>query len=220
VLYSDTDSAYILVPDGRTKEEASLVAKNIGRELSSNMNFPWPEEFGFKLEDELKYIQFFQEDGVFKKKHYLFVNSEGKLTTKGLRVVKRDCTALSRELYKRYLTPLIKERLTAKFSKDFISSKVEELLREDLSLAARRFNTKESYKSDSCIQAQVRAYYGDGEHKLIKNHRVGAGKKVKYCTVAEARELSSSVVDRTVFYKELAPFIKETSSGGLSAYVS
>jgi DNA polymerase elongation subunit (family B) len=58
VVYADTDSCIVDLK-GKPKEECLNLAAHISHEISNHMLFPW-DEFHFKLEDEIEYIQFFR----------------------------------------------------------------------------------------------------------------------------------------------------------------
>ncbi len=205
VLYSDTDSVYVKVEN---KEAAINCAKEISRFLSSKFNFPHPEFFDLKLDEEIRYIQFFG-----KKKHYLYVTNDGRLVVKGLQIIKRDTTALSRKIFDD-IKQLIIENNECKFDKFLIIDMIRKYLRQDISLAAKRFSIRssDSYKSKTSIQYTILQELGEGNHLLIKNNLLGIGKGVKYCTIEQAKNLDLSQINMDIFLSELEPFIK--ISGG------
>ncbi len=221
VLYSDTDSAYVTIPDGKTLDELRIVSKEITAYLASKFPFGWPEEFDFKVDDEIKFISWFpNDDGTYKKKMYLFVNSKDKLKVKGLKVIKLDCSGVSKKIFDEILRPRIVSELSCKYSEKYIKELIEKYLKEDLSLGLKRFNVKEEYNGDTSIQEQIRKLYGSGELKLIKNKKIGAGKSGKYCTLEEAQKLQFSDLDLDVYLKELKPFIiGRAQTGGLNGFI-
>lgn len=221
VLYSDTDSAYVLVPPNKTLDNLMDVSRAITEFLSSQFPFGWKEEFTFKIDEIIKYIHFFKDDEEgYKKKMYLYVNKDNKLVIKGLKVIKLDCSELSTRIFEEILKPLIIKELDCKFNKKFIEEHIRRLLKEDLSLGLKRFNIKDKYDSESSIQEQIRRVYGSGEIKLIKNKVLGVGKAGKYCTLEEAKTLRFEDLDFEVYLKELEPFLKDVvvKSGGLTGY--
>lgn len=215
VLYTDTDSVYIQVPTGKTKEQAIECANNIASTLANNFNFPHPQDFTLKVDEEIKYIQFFG-----KKKHYLYVNMKNELTVKGLQIIKRDCTKLSQKIFNEYLKPQIINNLNSKFNKDYITGLIYKLLQDDITLAVKKFSIKtaDDYKSKTSIQYEIFRNYGEGEHNLIKNYKTGIGKGVKYCKVEDAQKLSVYDIDIEIFLNELDNFIETNEDGGLDEY--
>lgn len=208
VLYSDTDSAYVLVPEGKTVEDIKECARYISQTLSENTPFPW-SEFNFKVDDVLKYICFSKNDaGGFNKKHYLYITQDDKLVLKGIRIVRGDCSQLSVNLYEEILKNQIVENCNCKFDEDYIKFLIFEYLTQDMSLAAKTVNIKDSYACETSLQNQICKAFGPGEHHLIKNYKIGVGKKVKYCTIDEALKLNIDDLDIDSFLSELQIFIK------------
>lgn len=211
-LYSDTDSCYVEVPDGKTEEECIELSKQISKRLSEMFPFPW-KEFNFKLESKIKYIQFFKEEGgVFKKKHYIYVTDDGKITIKGLQIIKKDTSSLSRLIFDKYIKENIRDKLVCKYEEREVLDWIYKEMSMNRSLAAKQFSVKsqENYKNQTSIQSMIFQKYGEGEHKLIKNKKIGVGKAVKYCTIEEAREIRIQDFDIDIFLRELSPFINQT----------
>ncbi len=215
-LYGDTDSNFIEIPENKTEDECLNIAKDISYELSHKFPFPW-EEFNMKLESKIKYIVWFLKPASkkgkpdeYKKKNYLNVTDDNKLTIKGLQIIKKDCSELSKHIFKTRIRDNIINELKCKYTKDEITNWIYEELRKNPELAAKQFSVrgKDNYKNETSIQAMIFSKYGEGEFKMIKNKRLGIGKGVKYCTVEEAKNLNIQEFDISIFLKELAPFIK------------
>jgi DNA polymerase, archaea type len=220
-LYSDTDSVYVEIPEGKTEDECMVLSKTIAKDLSHSFPFPW-EEFDFKLECKIKFIAFFQDDGdEFIKKNYIYLTDEGKLVVKGLKIVKKDCSHLSKLIFVKYIKDNIKEKLVYKYPKEEIERFIKLELLNNIEVAAKQFSIKEkkAYKNATSIQAMIFEKYGVGEHQMIKNKKMGVGKGVKYCSLAEAKQLSLSDIDINVFLKELSYFIKKDSRTTLEAFI-
>jgi len=216
-LYTDTDSVYVEIPDGKDEKECIELANKVSHELSNKFPFPW-NEFHFKLECKIKYITFFKdEDEEFKKKNYIYVTEEGKMIIKGLAIVKKDCSELSKYIFSKYIKQNIKDKLMCKYSKKEITNWIYAELLNDRSLAAKQFSvkSKDNYKNETSIQAMLFAKYGEGEFKMVKNHKMGVGKGIKYCTLEEAQKLNIQDLDITIFQKELKPFIRGESNSKL-----
>lgn len=208
-LYADTDSIFLELAEDKTKEECLEFCKKLSKEISNSFPFPWPEEFNLKLEDEIKYINFFKDYlGVLKKKNYLYVNKNNKLIVKGLDIIQRDCSKLSQLIFDKYLKEQIIDNLDCKFSFEYINSLIKSELKKDLLLLAKKFTTRDSYNSATTIYADIVEKYGSGEIYLIKNFKLGAGlNKIKYCSINESKNLSFKDLDLSDCWSELKPFI-------------
>jgi DNA polymerase elongation subunit (family B) len=208
VVYADTDSCFIELGNS-LKEDCIKLTNNISKKISNSFPFPW-EEFNFKLEEEIKYIQFFKdENNELKKKTYLYINKNNKIVPKGLDIIKKDCSELSIYIYENFLKNQIIEKCDCLFDKDYINNLIKNTLEKNKLLLAKSFNIKDSeYKSDTSLYSLIRDLYGSGEIKLIKNYKIGAGKAIKYCSIEEAEKLNISDLNLEDVYKELSPFIK------------
>lgn len=213
VLYGDTDSVYIEVPDDKTTGQALELAKKCDDFLLSKMPFPH-EDFGLGLDEEIKAMFFFDDGaGQYKKKNYIYITQDDKLKIKGLPIIKSNASLIATTVFEKYLKPQIIEKLDIKFPEGYIKQLIYHELNEDLSLAVQVYKTKayEEYDATTSLYAQISQTYGEGVHKLIPNHRVGLGKGKQYCTVEEFKEGNGQVedVDLSVTMNNLEPFIKE-----------
>lgn len=162
-----------------------------------------------------------------KKKNYMYIykNSKDEMDIKivGLPIKKDNATKLGIKIYNDILKPQILEKMSAKFTKEYIDGEIEKLLKnkEIMDLLSREFKVKPfcTYKvskgksEPTGIHAQISKGYfnkGDGVVRLIKNNKYGnAGCTAKYCTVEEAIEhdLTIKDIDLDKVYSELSPFI-------------
>jgi len=207
-IYGDTDSVIVDL-NNKTKEECLELAKKISKDISLNMPFPW-EEFDFKLEDEIDYIQFFRDKkGELLKKNYIYINKKGKMTIKGLDIIKKNCSDLAIYIFENYLKQQILDRKNCLFSKEYIDGLIKDAIEKNKLIISKTFNVKETeeYKSKTSIYNLIKEKYGSGEIRLIKNNKLGAGKGVKYCSLEEANDLKIEDLDLEDVYKELSPFI-------------
>lgn len=155
-----------------------------------------------------------------KKKNYLYIyekRGEMKLKIAGMPIIKDNSTLLGPKILNEVLKPIMLDKITAKFPKEYIENLLEEYLSKDgaLDLLTTEYKVKpvDSYKNPAQIQAQISAGYFNGQDgviRLLKNKKVGkAGKGSKYCTVEEAREnkLHLKDLDLEKVNNELAPFM-------------
>jgi len=203
VLYGDTDSIFVKIPNGKTVQNLLDYSKSVIAIIQAHMPFP-AETFVLDVDDE------FDKVWLFKKKHYVGINKSGKLVVKGIPVIKGDASQLGQLIFNK-LKPLMLERTDIKFDKDFIDKLINEELEKDITLIGRLYNVRnpESYKSTTNIQCQIAQHFGEGSHILIPNKTLGdVGKTKKYCTPEEARTLTIEELFLDKVYHELDPFIK------------
>ena len=211
VVYTDTDSCFIELKPYQKRELCMRLAEEISIKISRQFPFPF-DEFNLKLDEGIKYLQFFiGRNGELNKKHYLYVNDDDKLTIKGLDIIQKNCSELSLKIFENVLKSDIIKNLDCKFDKEFIDNLINKTIKNDKTIIAKRFNIKplKYYKSKTSIYYLIGEKYGDGEIFLIKNYRLGAGKGIKYCSVNEAKELEVEDLNLEDVYRELSPFIKD-----------
>ena len=208
-IYTDTDSVIVDLC-GKDRQECLDLATQISKDLSNSFPFPW-EEFNLKLEDDLDYIQFFKDKkGDLIKKNYIYINKAGKMTIKGMDIIKKNCSELAQKIFKEKLRAQILERKDCLFSKEYIDGLITENIKSNKLIIAKRFNIKDTeYKSKTSIYSLIKDMYGSGEIMMIKNNKIGAGKGVKYCSLKEADQLEIKDLDLDDIYKEMSPFIKD-----------
>ena len=207
VLYSDTDSCYIL-DDKNNEERVSLIADCIVQELKAYFPFP-TDTFNLKIDDRIKHIWFFKQGDHYKKKHYAYTTKEGVVVVKGLPIVKRDASKIGQLLLTKYVKPMLKEGRIKKSKKEW-RGLINEQLVGDVSLAGKTFRVHayEHYKDGRCLSAMISSKYGPGKHFLIPNKKFGVGKGTRYCTIEEF-ENEGLMVDDLILnktYGELREF--------------
>ena len=230
VIYSDTDSVYI-IDKKNNKEEMLKIKDKVIKDIKDSIPFP-QDTFDMGIDDEIKYMFFFKgknkedkesdkemdsDDFIAKplglmKKNYIYVTQDNKVKIKNLGIRKKSNSALSKEVFWNHLVPKIKQG-EIKFSKTYLNNLINELLSNDINLAVMRKEVGkiEQYKSQTCLAAQIAQRYGSGIHFLIPNTRgLGIGKGKKFCTLEEfnKRGLRYTDVDLDNVWHELSYFIK------------
>lgn len=186
--------------------------------------------FELKLENEIKYAFFFTgenkitdddlldiDDQVnrFKnllKKNYILVTKDNKIIIKNLGIRKKSVSKLSREIFWHHMVPEIIKTGQCKFSKAWITKKINELLAKDYKLAAIRYDVgdiSEYSKSPNGIYAQIAQKHGSGIFFMIPNLKsIGVGKGKSYATYQEfiANKLTVKDIDLENIYAELEYF--------------
>jgi len=208
-LYSDTDSIFVEVNNNDDIDKCFLVAKNISETLMKSFPFPW-EEFNLKIEDRIKYIQFFKDpSGKLKKKNYLYINNDNKITIKGIDIVKRNTSNLTKKIFTQLKQQIVRD-LNCKFFKKYIIELIINEIKINPELAIKKIAVKDKncYCSTTSLQYKLFEKYGEGEHLLVRNNKIGIGNDVKYCLFTEFMEKCSIYdLDINTFLDELRPFI-------------
>ena len=209
VLYSDTDSVYLkdLYKD---KQRLLIVKQSIIDYLKSKMPFP-AKTFDMTVDAEIKHIWFFKTgEDKFKKKHYMYVDTDNEIHVIGLSMIKNDSSRLGYKIFKQYMVEDIKNG-NIKFQFNDVNKWIHDELEKDITCIARKFRVWDlkDYANPNQIQAQISAKYGPGTHTLIPNKYVGVGKSIRYCTEEEFRTegLSLHAVILNKVYNELKAFM-------------
>jgi len=232
VLYSDTDSIYVIDTFNDIKRLNDIIDV-IMCEIKKDLPFP-QATFNLGTDDVIKYMYFFKGknkgdkdtdiqmdelDFVNKpkglmKKNYIYVAEDDHVVIKNLGIRKKSNSALSKKIFWEHLVPQIKEG-TVKFSKTYMKNLINELLEKDISLALMRKEVGpwESYKATSpnSMPAQISKMYGAGIHFLIPNTKnMGAGKSKKLCLLKDFKERGLTIdhIDVSNVWSELDYFIK------------
>ncbi len=210
VMGGDTDSFFIIDPFNDINKLKSVIT-TIVKELQDVVPFPQPT-FKLEIENKIKAIYFIESKKKDKlnKKHYLYITEDNKLIMKGTSLVKLTATRLAKNVFE-MLRPVIIQKQQFQFKKSSIDGLVINYLKEDITSIAttKRVKDPEFYKSQSSLQAQIANKYGKGTHEMVKNHKIGVGKGVKYCLLSESKRLSIRDLDLSDVYSDLEPFIKK-----------
>lgn len=202
-IYGDTDSCFIILPEGKSVDDFNIIAVDVIEKLKSRIPFP-VDTFKLDIDD------IFSKVWLFKKKHYIGFNENGKFIIKGLPIIKHDATALGKKIFL-FLKPLMVQKQNIKFDRSYIESLIDQEINTDITLVGRTYNVRkfEEYDKKTSIQSQIAEVYGEGSHFLIPNRSIGkVGKSKKYCTIEESSSLSINDLILDKVWKELDPFIQ------------
>lgn len=217
VAYSDTDSVF--VKDSHKNIEILKSIKNkIVQKIKQNLPFP-ADTFDMGIDEEIKHIWFFEKDGEFLKKFYIYVkdfdpeyvmeDAKDLIVIKGLPMIKNDSSRIGYEIFKKHMMNRIVDG-NIKFSYTEVKEWLYDMLNKDIMKAARRFKVFpfDTYKKEGQIQAQIAKVYGEGTHKLLPNNRIGVGKGVRYCSLEEFKsaQLDINSLVMTKFWSEMQFF--------------
>ena len=206
VVYGDTDSIFIKLPDGKTIEDYDKLAKTTIDEILKNVPFP-ADTFKLDIDDV------FEKVWLFKKKMYVGIRTDGSLLIKGLPIKKHDASQLGQKILEE-LKPIMLLTKNIKFERTYLKNIIDREIEKDISIIGQLYNVKsvDSYKSASSIQCQIATWFGEGTHILIPNKTLGeVGKTKKYCTPEQAKQLSFDDLFLDKVWAELEPFINNTA---------
>ena len=206
VVYGDTDSIFIKLPDGKTIEDYDKLAKTTIDEILKNVPFP-ADTFKLDIDDV------FEKVWLFKKKMYVGIRTDGSLLIKGLPIKKHDASQLGQKILEE-LKPIMLLTKNIKFERTYLKNIIDREIEKDISIIGQLYNVKsvDSYKSASSIQCQIATRFGEGTHILIPNKTLGeVGKTKKYCTPEQAKQLSFDDLFLDKVWAELEPFINNTA---------
>ncbi|MBT7237660.1 hypothetical protein HN865_02275 [Candidatus Woesearchaeota archaeon] len=206
VIYGDTDSTFLVLPEDKTIEDFKALANQIADEIKAE--FPFPSDT-FKLDIDDIYSKIW----LFGKKNYCGINKDNKLIVKGLPIKKHNASQLGMKIFET-IKPLIIEQQTIKFPRDYFEKIIDEEIDKDITIIGQLYNVKapSDYKSTTSIQCQIATKFGEGSHILIPNKSLGdVGKTKKYATTEQAKTLSFSDLFLDKVWAELEPFISDKS---------
>ena len=198
VIYSDTDSAYIIDPhknEGRLTE----VIKKI--EEKHCLSFPFPRNtYKFSIDARISHIYFFKkDDNIYAKKHYVYYDiDKNKLEAKGIRIVRGDCSNIAKHVYEKYIKQSMIDKTFDFMTYDDLAGLIKRAAKENPELLQKRYRVKElySYKSLGCLNAKISAMFGQGDHHLVANVASGVEGDTRYDTLDNLIEkFSDSWVD-------------------------
>lgn len=208
VLYGDTDSLYIRVPSFNFNDP-EMVAEEITKEQVKSFNIS-TDTHRFELEDEIKKMFFFLDDnGRLLKKKYAYVTEEDEVVVKGIGVVRGDCSEVSKRVFEKFIKPdLLKASCEVEYGVEELLGFIKSVALEDSGLITKRFRVKslKEYSNTTSIQAQISLLYGAGEHYLVCNKVVGAGKSKKYAKVDELKKMFG---DKWLDFVVYSPYISD-----------
>lgn len=207
VLYGFTDNVIVKIPEDikpiqegeeGNKERLLYAIKKFIEEVKSHFPFPM-STFNLELETEMKFIWF------VAKNCYLFVNSKDEVKYKST-LLNTNTPKVIMKVFEEYMVPKIVSELDINFTEKELKEQIKLKLKEDLLLAAERYEVIDckEYKSKTSIQYQISEKYGAGTHKLIPNvKKIGIGKHkgtknkqtIRYCSLEEFKSNNLTIED-------------------------
>ncbi|MBB6067989.1 DNA-directed DNA polymerase [Methanococcus maripaludis] len=180
VIYADTDGFYSKWADDKEKlSKDELLEKT--REFLKNINNTLPGEM------ELEFEGYFKRGIFVTKKKYALIDENEKITVKGLEVVRRDWSNVSKNTQKNVLNALLKEG-SVENAKKVIQDTIKELKdgkvnNEDLLIHTQLTKRIEDYKTT--------APHVEVAKKILKSgNRVNVGDVISYIITSGNKSIS------------------------------
>ncbi|ALV62964.1 Archaeal DNA polymerase I, intein-containing [Thermococcus sp. 2319x1] len=187
VLYADTDGFYATIPG-----EKPEIIKKKAREFLNYINSKLPGLL------ELEYEGFYLRGFFVTKKRYAVIDEEGRITTRGLEVVRRDWSEIAKETQAKVLEAILK---------DGSVEKAVEIVRDVVEKIAKYRVPLEKLVIHEQITRDLKDYKAIGPHVSIAKRLATRGIKVKPGTIISYLVLKGSgkISDRVILLTEYDP---------------
>ena len=192
VLYSDTDSIFVLM-ENKSKEEIISLVDIVNKEL--------PEEMELELEDFYKRGLFVSKRGEGKggaKKKYALLSESGSIKIKGFELVRRDWSGIARKTQKEILEIILREgdidKAVAVVQKTIERIREGKVKKKDLIINTVLRKKLDEYKS---ISPEVSA----SKKAIARGMKIKEGQMIRYIITSKG--------DSTSEKAELVDFVKE-----------
>lgn len=187
VLYADTDGFFATIP-GADAETVKKRAMEFLRYINSKL----PGVL------ELEYEGFYRRGFFVTKKKYAVIDEEGKITTRGLEIVRRDWSEIAKETQARVLEALLRDGDVEKAVK-IVKEVTEKLSKYEV--------PPEKLVIHEQITRDLRDYKATGPHVAIAKRLAARGIKIRPGTVISYIVLKGSgrIGDRAIPFDEFDP---------------
>ncbi|QDA30705.1 intein-containing DNA-directed DNA polymerase [Thermococcus indicus] len=187
VLYADTDGLHATIPgadDDKVKKKAMEFLKYINPKLPGLL--------------ELEYEGFYLRGFFVTKKKYAVIDEEGKITTRGLEIVRRDWSEIAKETQARVLEAILRH------------GDVEEAVRivKEITEKLSKYEVPpEKLVIHEQITRELKDYKATGPHVAIAKRLAAMGIKIRPGTVISYIVLKGSgrIGDRAIPFDEFDP---------------
>lgn len=213
ILVHNTDSLYIKDEFSDPMKIKNL-AKAITRKQISDMNIH-NENHLFDFEDHLKKIWLVQgDDGKNVRNRNVRLYDDNKIKYTGIKLTNLNTSKLTHLVFKNFISRNLINKDDLFFDLEVMLDWFKTEAKKDPELLVKRYRVKspESYANTTSLQSQISMLYGYGEHYLVPNKFLGAGKSTKKATLKELKDEYKEdfldVIDYSAYIKELKEFIK------------
>ncbi len=176
VLYSDTDSSFILLGE-KTKQEAMSFLEGVNRNL--------PQDMELELEDFYTrgvFVGKKGENGTGAKKKYALLSQSGKIKIRGFELVRRDWSRIARDTQRAVLETILHEG-----DKEKAANIVKEVI--------KRLREGSVDLRDLTIQTQIRKSLRSYD---IKSPEIAAAKKAVAAGIKKREELEGATISYVI----------------------
>ncbi|MFH1403292.1 MAG: DNA-directed DNA polymerase [Candidatus Altiarchaeota archaeon] len=160
VVYGDTDSVYLTLPDMEDTDE--IISRS--KEFQKKVNAKLPEAMDLEFEG-------FYPRGVFiTKKRYALIDLDGKLSIKGLETRRRDWAEIAKETQKKVLDAILKDRDPEKAA-EIVKGEVQRIKSGEVPLKELTINTQ--------MTRNIGGYVSEGPHVTAAKKAMKDGREFK-----------------------------------------
>jgi len=131
VIYGDTDSIFLTLPQKKDKNKIILAAESFAKKVNKEL----PESM------ELEFEGYYPRGVFITKKRYALSGVDGKLTVKGLETRRRDWAEVAKDTQERVLNALLRDKSPEKAA-EIVKNVVAEIKEGNVELARLEINTQ------------------------------------------------------------------------------
>ena len=173
VLYSDTDSCFVLL-DKKTKEDALALMEKINKDLPGLMELDYEGFYPAGIFVSLK-----AGEGGAKKK-YALIDEKNNMKIRGFESVRRNWSFIAKDVQRTVLEIILKEH-DAKKAKEYVKKVVEEMRKNQVPLDKVVIHTALSKGTEA--YASIGPHVAAAQRMEAKGMSVGAGSVIHYVVV-------------------------------------
>ncbi len=173
VLYSDTDSCFILL-DKKTKDDAMAWMEKVNKDLPGLMELDYEGFYPAGIFVSLKT----GEAGA--KKKYALIDEKGSIKIRGFESVRRNWSFIAKDVQKKVLEIILKEHDAAK-AKAYVREVVEKMRKNAIPLDKVVIHTALSKATTG--YTSIGPHVAAAQRMEAKGQTVGAGSVIKYVVV-------------------------------------
>ncbi len=173
VLYSDTDSVFLLL-ENKTKEDALALMEKINESLPGLMELDYEGYYPAGIFVSLKA----GESGA--KKKYALIDDKGNIKIKGFESVRRNWSSIAKDVQRKVIEIILKE-YDAKKAKDYVRQVVEDMRKNKVPLDKVVIHT--ALSKGTGAYAAIGPHVAAAQRMEAKGITVGAGSLIKYVVV-------------------------------------
>lgn len=170
VLYSDTDSIFLLL-ENKTKEDSLKLMENINKTLPGIMELDYEGFYPAGIFVGLK-----AGEGGAKKK-YALIDEKGAMKIKGFETIRRNSSVIAREVQGNVLRILLKEH-DPKKARAYVRKVVDDLRSNKLPVSAVVITTALSKGTDA--YSSVGPHVAAAQRMESRGEKVGSGSVIQY----------------------------------------